>query len=69
MGQAVSASDIQYGFIETSHDVLDTVTTDVPGVFATGASVGPADLDDSISSAGAAAAKAVALLRSAKVPV
>jgi heterodisulfide reductase subunit A len=59
----------KYGFIETSHDVLDTVTTDVPGVFATGASVGPADLDDSISSAGAAAAKAVALLRSAKVSV
>jgi heterodisulfide reductase subunit A len=59
----------KYGFIETSHDVLDTVTTDVPGVFATGASVGPADLDDTISSAGAAAAKAVALLRSARVSV
>jgi heterodisulfide reductase subunit A len=59
----------KYGFIDTDHDVLDTVTTTVPGVFATGAAVGPADLDDSISSAGAAAAKAVSMLRNAKVTV
>lgn len=59
----------KYGFIETAHDVLDTVTTTVPGVFAAGAATGPADLDDSISSAGAAAAKAVALLRSVAVSV
>ncbi len=59
----------KYGFVETAHDILDTVTTTVPGIFATGAATGPADLDDSISSAGAAAAKAVALLRSAAVPV
>jgi len=52
----------KYGFIDTDHDVLDTVTTTVPGVFATGAAVGPADLDDSISSAGAA-------VRNAKVTV
>jgi heterodisulfide reductase subunit A len=59
----------KYGFIDTDHDILDTVTTTVPGVFAAGAAVGPADLDDSISSAGAAAAKAVSMLRSAKVTV
>jgi len=59
----------KYGFIDTDHDVLDTVTTTVPGVFAAGAAVGPADLDDSISSAGAAAAKAVSMLRNAKVTV
>jgi heterodisulfide reductase subunit A len=59
----------KFGFIDTDHDVLDTVTTTVPGVFATGAAVGPADLDDSISSAGAAAAKAVSMLRNAKVTV
>jgi len=59
----------KYCFVETAHDILDTVTTTVPGIFAAGAATGPADLDDSISSAGAAAAKAVALLRSAAVSV
>ncbi|MCL1600951.1 MAG: FAD-dependent oxidoreductase [Actinomycetia bacterium] len=59
----------KYGFIDTDHDILDTVTTTVPGVFVVGAAVGPADLDDSISSAGAAAAKAVSMLRNAKVTV
>jgi heterodisulfide reductase subunit A len=59
----------KYGFVETDRDVLDTVTTTVPGVYVAGAAVGPADLDDSISSAGAAAAKAVSMLRSATVTV
>jgi heterodisulfide reductase subunit A len=59
----------KYGFVDTDHDVLDTVTTTVPGVYVVGAAVGPADLDDSISSAGAAAAKAVSMLRSGKVTV
>jgi heterodisulfide reductase subunit A2 len=59
----------KYGFIDTDHDVLDTVTTTVPGVFVAGAATGPADLDDSIAAAGAAAAKAVSMLRSAAVTV
>jgi heterodisulfide reductase subunit A len=59
----------KYGFVETSHDILDTVTTTVPGIFAAGAATGPADLDDSISAAGAAAAKAVSMLRSMAVSV
>jgi heterodisulfide reductase subunit A len=54
----------KYGFVETIHDSLDTVSTEVPGIFVCGAAVGPVDLDDTISSAGAAAAKAVAFLRS-----
>ncbi len=53
----------KYGFVETVHDVLDTVTTSVPGVFVCGAVTGPVDLDDTISTAGAAGAKAVAYLR------
>ena len=53
----------KYGFVETVHDVLDTVTTEVPGIFVCGAATGPVDLDDTISSAGAAGAKAVAFLR------
>ena len=52
-----------------THDVLDTVTTTVPGVYVAGWATGPADLDDSIASAGAAAAKAVSMLRSAAVSV
>ncbi len=55
----------KYGFVESVHDVLDTVTTAVPGVFVCGSATGPADLDDTISSAGAAGAKAVAYLRTA----
>ncbi len=59
----------KYGFVDTDHDVLDTVTTTVPGIYVVGAATGPADLDDSIASAGAAAAKAVSMLRSAAVRV
>ena len=69
MAGLLGLSTNKYGFVETDRDVLDTVTTTVPGVFAAGAATGPADLDDSISSAGAAAAKAVAMLRTAAVTV
>ena len=55
----------KYGFIELAHAPLDTVSTTRAGIFAAGASLGPADLEDTISSAGAAATKAVALLRRA----
>jgi heterodisulfide reductase subunit A len=53
----------KYKFIETIGGALDTVTTSVPGVFACGASTGPADLEDSVSSAAAAAMKAIAAIR------
>jgi heterodisulfide reductase subunit A2 len=39
------------------------VTTNVPGVFAAGACTGPADLEDSVSMAGAAAMKSIAAVR------
>ncbi len=68
LAEMMSLPTNKYGFVETTHDSLDTVTTDRPGIFAAGATVGPVDLDDTISSAGAAAAKAVALLRRAGVP-
>lgn len=68
MAEVLGLPTNKYGFIDTDHETLDTVTTTVPGVFAAGASVGPADLDDSIASAGAAAAKAVALVRNVGVP-
>lgn len=63
MAELLGLPTNKYGFVESVHDVLDTVTTAVPGVFVCGAATGPADLDDTISSAGAAGAKAVAFLR------
>jgi heterodisulfide reductase subunit A len=57
-----------HGFIKTIDGALNTVQTERPGVFAVGAAVGPADLEDSISSAGAAAMKAVVALRKLKTP-
>lgn len=53
----------KYKFIETTGGALDTVSTTVDGVFACGATTGPADLEDSISSAGLAAMKAIATVR------
>ena len=53
----------KYKFIETIGGALNTVATSVDGVFACGASTGPADLEDSISSASAAAMKAIGTVR------
>lgn len=55
----------KFGFIESVGAPLNTVTTNVPGVFAAGAATGPADLEDCVSSAGAAAMKAIASIRTA----
>ncbi len=68
MAEVLGIGTNKYGFIDQDHDSLDTVATSVPGVFVVGAARGPADLDDSIATAGAAAAKAVASVR-AGVPV
>jgi len=54
----------KYNFIETIGGALNTVSTEVAGVFAAGASTGPADLEDCVSSAGAAAMKAIGAVRS-----
>ena len=55
----------QYNFIETTGGALDTVSTNVKGVFAAGACTGPADLEDSVSQGGLAAMKAIASVRKA----
>jgi heterodisulfide reductase subunit A len=55
----------KYKFIESAGGALNTVATSVEGVFACGASTGPADLEDTISSASAAAIKAIAVVRRA----
>ena len=56
-----------HGFIETVGGALNTVQTSAPGIFAAGASTGPADLEDSISMGGAAALKACAFIRKSQL--
>jgi heterodisulfide reductase subunit A2 len=63
MAKVLDIQQNKYGFIEAANPPLDTVTTSREGVFACGAALGPADLEDTASSAGAAALKAVALVR------
>jgi heterodisulfide reductase subunit A len=53
----------KYKFIDAIGGCLNTVTTSVDGVFACGAATGPADLEDSVSSASAAAMKAITTIR------
>ncbi len=52
----------EHGWVATSGP-LDTVTTGRDGVFVAGAATGPKDLEDSVSTAGLAAAKAVSMAR------
>jgi heterodisulfide reductase subunit A2 len=64
IAQIMGVQQNKYGFIEAGGaGGLDPVATSVEGIFVAGAAAGPADLDDSISEAGLAAARAVALTR------
>ncbi|MBE7433249.1 MAG: CoB--CoM heterodisulfide reductase iron-sulfur subunit A family protein [Anaerolineales bacterium] len=64
IAQILGVQQNKYGFIEAGGEGgLDPVATSVDGVYVAGAAAGPADLDDSISRAGLAAARAVALTR------
>ncbi|MGH8975059.1 MAG: pyridine nucleotide-disulfide oxidoreductase, partial [Acidimicrobiia bacterium] len=63
MARMFGVEQNKYGFIDALNPPLDTVTTSRPGVFACGASLGPADLEDCASSAAAAAMKALAFVR------
>jgi heterodisulfide reductase subunit A len=68
VAQLLDIKQNQYGFIEAGGvGGLDPVATSKEGVFVAGAAAGPADLDDSISKAGLAAARAVASIRKAMV--
>ena len=64
ISQLMGVQQNKYGFIEAGGEGgLDPVATSVDGVYVAGAAAGPADLDDSISRAGLAAARAVAMTR------
>jgi heterodisulfide reductase subunit A len=67
VGPILGVKQEKHGFIEPVEDAFDTVSTSVPGIFVAGAAAGPKDLDDTISMAGAAAMKAVAVARRAAV--
>ncbi|NKQ54389.1 CoB--CoM heterodisulfide reductase iron-sulfur subunit A family protein [Amycolatopsis sp. K13G38] len=54
----------KYGFIDAVGAPLDPVSTDREGIFACGAALGPADLEDTVSSASNAALRAVSFVRS-----
>jgi heterodisulfide reductase subunit A2 len=58
-----SINQNKFGFIETTGGPMNTVSTNVEGVFAAGACTGPADLEDSISAAGSAVMKSIGSLR------
>lgn len=57
----------KFGFIETIGGALNTVATNVDGVFAAGACTGPADLEDTVSAAGSAVMKSIGAIRKAAV--
>ena len=63
MSRILGIEPNKYGFIEALNPPLDTVSTSRRGIWACGASLGPADLEDCASSGGAAAMKALAFVR------
>jgi heterodisulfide reductase subunit A2 len=69
MSRILGVTPNKYGFIEAANPPLDTVSTNRRGIWACGAALGPADLEDCASSGGAAAMKAVAFLRRKPVAV
>ena len=69
MSRILGIEPNKYGFIEVLNPPLDTVSTSRPGIWACGASLGPADLEDCASSGGAAAMKALTFVRRKKVAV
>ncbi len=64
MARLLGVQQNKYGFVDAVKVPLDTVTTSREGIFACGAALGPADLEDTVSSAANAAMKAIAYLRS-----
>jgi heterodisulfide reductase subunit A len=64
MSKMLGIKQNKYGFVDAVAVPLDTVSTSREGIFACGAALGPADLEDTVSSAAGAAMKAFSFLRS-----
>ena len=62
IGQKLGLSVGEDGFYEVAHPKLRPAETDVKGIFLAGTASGPKDIQDSIASAGLAAAKAMELI-------
>ena len=67
MASTLGIAQNKYGFIEVQNPPLETVVTSRPGIFACGAALGPADLEDCSSTGAAAGARAAAVVRRARV--
>lgn len=66
MASTLNIEQNKYGFVAAGGPTrIDPVATSRPGIFVVGAASGPADLDDTFSSAGLAAARAIAAIRRA----
>ncbi len=61
MAGVLGIAQNKYGFIEAVNPPLDTVSTSRPGIFAVGSALGPADLEDCVSTGGFAGAKAASI--------
>jgi heterodisulfide reductase subunit A len=64
VAQLLGVRQNKYGFVAAAGSPLDPVLTSREGVFACGAALGPADLEDTVSSAAGAAMQAFGFLRS-----
>jgi heterodisulfide reductase subunit A len=64
MATVLGIEQNKYGFIRAIGGPLDTVSTSREGIYACGAALGPADLEDTVSSGAAAAMKAAGFVRS-----
>lgn len=68
MAKLLGVEQNKYGYIAAGGPTgVDPVATSRPGIFVAGAAAGPADLDDTFSTAGLAAARAVATIRRAQL--
>ncbi len=66
MASMLNIDQNKYGYVAAGGSTgIDPVATSRPGVFVVGAASGPADLDDTFSSAGLAAARAISAIRRA----
>jgi heterodisulfide reductase subunit A len=57
----------QFGFLESVDRILNTGTTNIPGLFLAGYAAGPADIPESVAQGSAAAARAVEIMAQAGV--
>ncbi|MHB1390468.1 MAG: 4Fe-4S binding protein [Thermoleophilia bacterium] len=62
LARTLNISYDKYGFLSEGHPKLRPVETNTGGIFLAGACQSPRDIPDSVAQAGAAAAKAIALL-------